>query len=275
MNQFRLNCVLSCAAFCLFLNLIGCAPRQAALPIAFQGENVHVLSRDEQRTLQALLASRSEEITSYRALWDVRVSAPDREEHFRVVAVWQAPHFLRLEFLPLQAAYAFALILNTDAGLTIVEPLEKRFRRSNDPARDMQRLFGMPLTASFFPLIALGRIPKALLVEPNRSYLRNEFGKTLVQATNVAIELQAHTEAVDRVGFTQEGIELTYEESTGTQAVYLPAKILLAVPRHATRVHIEVQRAEIGKDLRPELFEWVAPPSFTQEKLQTRAAPPE
>lgn len=121
------------------------------------------LSTSQIEALQGDLKNNWSQIRTLRALFDARIEGGGQSQKLRQVLLYAAPDKIRLESLPIGAAYAVNILIGADGRLTFVDTTAKRAFSGENSAEFMDRITNVPLTVSEFSGFILGFLPASVV----------------------------------------------------------------------------------------------------------------
>jgi len=229
----------------------------------------------ESASLCQKIQERQEGIQTVRMLANVVIKQGDDVDRVRYVIVYRAPNSLHLEVLPVQGAYALALVVQNGESVTALDTVNTRVWHGSDLGQVLGQV--MPaLPIGFNEIVALikGSLPNGACRLDNRMIQfyqdQNTFSVLLPRAGSLwqlrrSDLLLTAFNVSDKYSenVVMEGEIKAFSETGG---FLLPGEVHLTSPLVSTEADLTVTRVRVNEELGDQLFTVQVPGDYTEVK---------
>lgn len=223
------------------------------------------ISAQDYLEQSAKFKAKSDEIYSYRAIARSKLSDGDSTLTQRHVFLFEYPDNIRVEVLPINSAFSLALFVANQHRTALLDVENKEAQVGTPKTLGIESLLRLPIDYQEFEKLLVGRIPDEILnssfeleCSKSKCLLNSDQRYLLVSREGLLEKVQYRDKFKDIIVF-----EIEYSNYVTIEDLYIPAKVLLKVPRYKFSADLELDVKSLNQDISEGLFQVKIPSNYS------------
>lgn len=218
------------------------------------------------------LSARAQQIKSFRAMANTRITEGNKTASLRHIFVFEEPSKFRLEVLPPSASYALQLLTVNYNKVVLLDPTNREALVSDDAALILRREFHLPFTLRELTAYLVGQVPENLLSTKPSLYQTKDLNQQVLTTKGVELYFDTDTKLLIKaiakdVHRDLEAYEIEYLEYTTVNKISVPKKLTIKFLRHGVTLGLELGSISLNGDYADTLFEVAIPQGYSKRTI--------
>ncbi|MCB0338160.1 MAG: DUF4292 domain-containing protein [Bdellovibrionales bacterium] len=233
------------------------------------------LNSDQVEEFKELLSNRASSLRTLRALCQTWISLDSDRQRFRQILVIEKPTNLRLETLPINAAFALHILKVFGDQVTFLDTQTKTAYVGQSTGDSMEQLLRIPLSGEDLVAFLTGSLDSKRIDNLDIVYLNPTLNRYQIVRNNLQeyFELDYPDGKLIRAEFRDSvrkrlKVSIEYLNYIAIENIQVPNQIKINLVKYDAKLELDLKPMSINEPVDSELFNLVPPSYYTVRTIE-------